>query len=376
VPIYEAANPALGGGMKALFVGWGDVAQRFYAPAIQRFRIDSSSITIAERPGLSREIPGLDVAEWGSADLKARLASGEFDRIILLSPPQEHTGQVLRLLELLEGVSHSCLIATEKPLGLDADATRRDVQALRERENASNHRVRCIDHYVEKWTTRVLSRLGYRGLSKLLGKLKHIQFVSMEEKQLWDSTAFEYGYFREHGVHAWAVLEAIGLAAPSSQLEAIAPARLWRHLGCPESCRGDTAALAQYAATLPGGESAKISLAIGKGVGKTRKALRVVGEKRALTASFDAEEFHSMTYAEALGGEIVHAQSTLPKQEPYDRIVVGLLGGRIDTSVTLSAESALWHVEAIAAALETPGGTPESYESGSLPSELADAISD
>jgi len=354
-----------------LFVGCGDVARRKYWPVVERLGGSTAlRVDVAEKPGLTEgeQLP------WGSVELEARIKSGLYDAIFLLTPPDQHIPQLVDCLELLRESPRPCRVLVEKPLALDPCQARQNLPPLRRLCELPSHALmpRVVDHYAMKPTTRILSA-NWPTWTKSIGRVQEIVWVSFERSAMHASSAFARGYAREHAVHAWAMLDTVCPPLASAKLADSATTRTWRYRGAPAVCPEETAFIATTTLALECDCDASVSpnvevtIAAGKGLGTDKKVMILRGNRSTLQVRYNDDEVH---VANANEGWSISPLTPSASPTAYQKILrtLVLTPSRAD-EVTRSLEEAARDVERTDRLLRS-AARPLEHASGVSPRDL------
>ncbi len=342
---------------RILAVGWGDVSRRYWGVLKERVDAGQVEVSIAELPDIARQAPQLFV-EWASPELDAHLSSGEFDLVLVLTPPTRHHEVVERCLGLVRDVPKSCTILVEKPLALGVEDAH-DVSRLIElgtQRSCQPHEVACVDHYTLKPVVRFFRSHSQELLSDM-GAVRHLVFTSMESRELHASESFRSGYAREHAVHAFAVIDTCLpiLRGHNISHQATDRRRFWRYASLSEEIDGDSAfdlecwldseiRQSQYLA-----ESVHLELIGGKGLDRDEKALVVECDRGLIKMRFDEE---TIDLQGRLGPDTrLYDGRSSPEIPAYRFLLAHILDGKPIELVTRPIAEAARDVERVAHAL-------------------------
>lgn len=363
----------------ALFVGWGEVAERFYADYLRTLPPCEWDFVRAERPEDPR-VGRKGWVAWGDPGLERGIAAGQFQKIFLLTPPQVHIRQLLRCAHLLREAPGRCEVYVEKPLDLDPELAEAQVPGILGLLHGAGHEARVIDHYTQKWAVRWLAGPGRQALGAI-APLREILFLSLESREMPDSASFARGYAREHGVHAWAALGQVlpELAGTDTRIAVeTGDSRAWRYQGCTGSCPAETCFHLRYRVALtlrgfsPYTPGTEIRLAAGKALGADAKCLLFSGDVGGVLALLSADRVFAAVQGEA-PREI--AEHTASRRSAYETVLDGVFRrrGLSPEQTTLPLEAGLWALRAIdRGARSLPPPSPLAY--GQAPDLLTDLV--
>ncbi|GEM_PF-3722635 len=424
--------------MRFVVFGGGRVWEQRYLPALQSLSgPEALEVESAENvPSvLAKGLPGGVKVVFACEDPDRRLGAsrpvrldryfsrgelGATDKVLILSPPQDH----LRHLELVLGAwpggglySSSAApsgdsgqlpeIFIEKPLYLLGERERWEC-LLRERPELSR-RAYYVDHYSYKQPIRVMSGQGREWLSRL-GRLRRIAWVSLEARPFWESRAFAQGYWLEHGCHLFAMMrkllkvddksagtasggkpQAAGAGRQGQEATIVSgglgfvPARehewgAWIQEGRPPGCGAESAALLHLRAragwraasstgdspTSPSLEGVELTVMVGKGL-VDRKVVHLEGEQGSCQVWFNEGRVLLRTEA---GLE----EYRMPAEDAYVAVVKDIVRSGPDRGDLLSLKTGIEDQEAVIAlskGLREKVAHAGSYRPGEVPAEMA-----
>jgi hypothetical protein len=356
-----------------LFVGWGEVVELYYWPHLRPLYESGRLIpVIAETEAKCRVVPGL-LLPWGSSALEGMISAGRFRRIFILSPPALHLPQLLRCVELLRTAGSPCDLFVEKPVGLDYSDAADGLRRLGATPLPAGVVVRHIDHYTQKWAVRWL-RAHFDELIGLLGRLVEVLFISLERREIADSPVFAAGYAREHGIHAWALLDHCipVLTGEGLEVEAV---HAWRYRDCPPICSAESAFRIDYRARGPALAGIPVRICAGKAMAATDKRLVLRGTDAKIVAYFNEDRICQR----GPGGKRSRCDDPpgddggLTRQPAYQTILEGIFERNTGDVVTIGLEEGLLALERIdLAASRFP--PPVEYPQGETPREIAELL--
>jgi len=355
-----------------LFVGWGEVVELYYWPHLRPLYESGRLIpVIAETEAKCRLVSGL-LLPWGSTELEGMISACRFRRIFILSPPALHLPQLLRCAELLRSVGSRCELFVEKPVGLDSVEAAVGLRRLGASPLPDGIVVRHIDHYTQKWAVRWL-RAHFDEVIGLLGRLTEVLFVSLERREITVSPVFAAGYAREHGIHAWALLDHCipVLADEALEVEAV---HAWRHRNCPPICSAESAFRIDYRARGPSLAGIPVRICAGKAMAATDKRLVLRGTDAEIVAYFNEDRisYHGPGGERSLGDD-PSGDDGLARQPAYRTIMEGIFERNAGDGVTIGLEDGLLALERIdLAATRFP--PPVEYPQGETPPEIAELL--
>jgi hypothetical protein len=353
-----------------LFVGWGEVVKLYYWPHLRPLYESGRLIpVIAETEAKCRVVPGL-LLPWGSVELEEMISAGRFRRIFILSPPALHLPQLLHCVELLRSAGSRCDLFVEKPLGLDYSEAAARLRRLDATPLPDGVVVRHIDHYTQKWAVRWL-RAHFDEVTGLLGRLTEVLFVSLERREITDSPVFAAGYAREHGIHAWALLDHCipPLVREGLDVEAV---HAWRHRDCPPICSAESAFRIDYQARGPALAGMPVRICAGKAMAATDKRLVLRGADAEIVAYFNKDRicYRGPGGERSLGDDPPDDDGGLNRRPAYRTIMEGIFERNAGEDVTIGLEEGLLALERIdRAASRFP--SPVEYPRGETPRKIA-----
>jgi len=361
-----------------LFIGWGDLAKKYYLPYLRKFFSPSAAPEhvgyVAEEPTVAQSVRSLCVYPWGARELDNAITQGAFDHFFVLTPPRLHMKQLKAILRLIP-TGKETWIFIEKPLGSPIDDVRETVKLVKQHCPTRMDRIRCIDHYTQKWSVDCFQKnITYQtGWSFApIGELQKIVFASFEKQDMWSSEAFAGGYAREHAPHAIAMIRRLApvFSDPHTKIDVATgtPVGSWRYRGCSPTCPSESSFLLRFEVTNPKWAGA-IPLVVcgGKGLKRDVKKLLVRGDKASFVAHFNDDR------AFVVEG-LARTELDTPPDRPaaYEKIMSGIFGPNPNPSgVTISVDDALVALECIEDAVATLGKPPE-HEKNTTPEELAE----
>ncbi len=339
-------------GVHVLCIGWGEVARRFYAPALKKLSAQGLSLTVIERPDFPmREIfPGAGpVTVWGDNELARRMRAGDFTKIFILTPPQSHLEMLTLCSERLSDVNQQCEIFIEKPIGFDTGSTEETLFTILPKLKSAGHVVRLIDHYAAKWCVRWLKTCGQRAIREI-APINRLSFLSLESRAMAPSAIYQKGYAMEHGIHGWTIwLELFPEFLQPQTILRVDPANssAWRYMGAPMECTGETGFCFTYDALLPTSGRMKVHFGSGKAVGVDSKGILIEGSNGRIFGSLS----HDRVFLEMPDGSFKEPgdDKSVPKESAYDFLLKEILSGKINAAdkVTLPLDAGLWALRAI-----------------------------
>jgi hypothetical protein len=356
-----------------LFIGWGEVVKLCYWPHLRPLYESGRLIpVIAETEAKCRVVPGL-LLPWGSVELEEMISAGRFRHIFILSPPALHLPQLLRCVELLRSSGSRCDLFVEKPMGLDYSEAAARVRRFGATPLPDGVVVRHIDHYTQKWAGRWL-RAHFDEVTGLLGPLTEVLFVSLERREITDSPVFAAGYAREHGIHAWALLDHCipVLAGESLEVEAV---HAWRHRNCPPICSAESAFRIDYRARGPALAGIPVRICAGKAMAATDKRLVLRGTDAEIVVYFndDRISYRGPGGERSLGSDPPDDDGGLARQPAYRTILEGIFERNAGDAVTIDLAEGLLALERIdlaASRFPLPVESPQ----GETPREIAELL--
>ncbi len=365
---------------RTLFIGWGNVVREYYWEHLRPYYENGTMLpVIAETPEKAGVIPGI-AAPWGGREIDGLIKKGVFNRIFILTPPSLHMEQLRHCLGLLRDSRSSVTIYIEKPVDTNLRRARSTVTWVRGLKRPASWSVRQIDHYAQKWCSRWI-RAHQRQVASLVGPIKEIVFISYETALIDRSLSFKQGYAREHGTHAWAMINHCfpELADPRVHVQLAGAPSSWRYTDCPAVCMRESAFLITYRLQLPAGrsrlfgETVLVTIAAGKALQREVKQLTIKGPRVGLTAFFNKDRINAITARGA--AEIGRTQRDISKQPAYKTIIDAIYTERNANAATSMLEDGLLALERIEMAAKRFGKL-RNHKKRTTPVELARVVVD
>jgi hypothetical protein len=227
--------------MKILIFGRGMIAEKKYRKYLH-------SAYDREKRSSELELLFVDISKDDCFDVEnwenePKIPVKEIEKILIISTPTAHLSNFESIVKrFLSPALRFPDVYIEKPIYLQSQ---KDCWLkILKKDPVLEEKVFYIDHYRFKDSINFFLE-EKRDILEALGPIREIAFVSLEKQAFWDSRAFGFGYFLEHGCHFFGMLDRV---FPEIRSLEFAPFkkddwRIWEQAGRPSKCKDDSAAL-------------------------------------------------------------------------------------------------------------------------------------
>jgi hypothetical protein len=302
--------------MKILIFGRGIIAETKYLPYLFKAYSRENKTTELQLYFVDKNKENcFEVENWEN---EPRLPVKEIRKVIILSPPNAHLLNFESIVnKFLSRTLQFPEIYIEKPIYLESE--KNSWLKILKMNPILENKVFYIDHYRFKDSIDFFLE-DRKNILDALGPIKEIAFVSLEKQKFWDSSAFSFGYFLEHGCHFFGMLDR---AFPEIRGCDFVPDKIndwkkWEQSGRPSKCKEDSSVLLYL--KIRGSKDPlfakfiKVTIIIGKGL-IDNKVLYVEGEKGYLQFFFN--ENRNIIKTSTLEKTVIRTKA----KESYERVI-------------------------------------------------------
>jgi len=352
--------------MNLLIFGYGMIAQRQYLPNMRKLARKAEPPIDLQVQCVDKGKPGcFEVESW---EHEPAIRPEEIDKILILSPPNEHYANLAAIANRC--ASLGCAfpkIYIEKPIYLESERER--WTELLAKHAGLEDRAFYIDHYRFK-DALVWFQAHKAGTLGSIGKIHEIGLVSLEKQKFWNSAAFEQGYFLEHGCHLVSMMDRVfpGIAARQWTPQRTGDWRVWEQAGRPPLCKRDSACLSHL--RMVGGDypefAAEVALTavVGKGM-LDAKVLHLGGENGSAQVWFNKGQL----VVAATGQR--PARMEIPTGNPYRAVAESIISVSTKPELLSPLTQGLAEQEKVIQIRRHLPAHAETYAVGETPREIA-----
>jgi len=305
-----------------------------------------------------------EVDNWEN---EPQLPVKEIKKIIILSPPTAHLSNFKSIVsKFLSPRFQFPEIYIEKPIYLESE--KKKWLIILKRNPLLEKKVFYIDHYRFKDSIDFFLEDKKKYLD-VLGPIKEIAFVSLEKQKYWDSSAFNFGYFLEHGCHFFGMLDRVFPEISGCDFAPYKKSlwKKWEQSGRPSNCKEDSAVLLFL--KIEGSKEQlfskfkKTTIIIGKGM-IDKKFLYVEGEKGFCQLFFN--ENRNVIKTSTLEKTVIRKRA----KDSYENVAKNILSSKKDPHLLIPLKKGIADQENVIKIRKHFPKNMGKYDYGEIPVEI------